>query len=266
MPEVAALYRHPVKGMAPQPHERLTVLDAGPVAGDRVLGLLFADAGDPDFGEWWHPKKMLTLTNTPGLALIGASLDAGGTRLEVTLSGKRLVEAALDEAGRGQIAAAVGEYIATLPENPLRDHPERAPLQLVGDTAAPALADHTSRHISVIGRASIEALAMAMDAEVDERRFRGNVLVEGIDAWDEFNWVGRTLRIGDMEFEVAQPIVRCLATHANPESGDRDLAVMNTLTSVFGHEQPLMGVLAVPAAGGEIAVGDAVTIEGQAAS
>ena len=111
MPQVAALYRHPVKGMAPQPHERLTVLDSGPVAGDRVLGLLFANAGEPDFGEWWHPKKMLTLKNAPGLALLGASLDAGGTRLEVTLDGKTLVEAALDEAGRERIATAVGSVI-----------------------------------------------------------------------------------------------------------------------------------------------------------
>lgn len=261
-PRVAALYRHPLKGMAPQPHERLTVLASGPVDGDRVLGLLFANAGDPDFGEWWHPDKFLTLKNAPGLGLLGASLDSGGSRLSVTRGGETLVEAALDEAGREQIAAAVGRYIATLDENPLRDRPERTPLRLVGDPTTPSLADHTSRHISVIARASIEALAEAMDAEVDERRFRGNVLLEGVDAWDEFGWVGRTLRIGDMEFEIAQPIVRCLATHANPQSGTWDLEVMKTLTAVFGHDDPLMGVLAVPAAGGEIAIGDGVTIEG----
>jgi uncharacterized protein YcbX len=261
MPEVVALYRHPVKGMAAHPHERLTVLEAGPVEGDRVLGLLFANAGEPDFGDWWHPRNFLTLKNAPGLGLLSAALDADGSRLTVTREGETLVEAALDESGRKQIAAAVTEYVAALDENPLRDRPDHTPLRLVGDTTAPSLADHTSRHISVIGRASIEALAVAMDAEIDERRFRANVMVDGVDAWDEFNWVGRTLRIGEMEFEIAQPMVRCLATHANPRSGDRDLAVMNTLTSVFGHEKPLMGVLAVPAAGGEIAVRDAVTIE-----
>ena len=262
MPQVVALYRHPLKGMAPQSHQRLTVLESGPVAGDRVLGLLFANAGDPDFGAWWHPDKFLTLKNAPGLARLAASLDEHGARLSVTLDGATLVEAALDEAGREQIAAAVGEYIATLDENPLRDRADRTPLRLAGDPTTPSLADHTSRHISVIARASIEALAEAMHAEVDERRFRGNVLLDGVDAWAELEWVGRTLRIGEMQFEVARPIVRCLATHANPESGQWDLEVMQTLTNVFGHQEPLMGVLAVPAAGGEIAIGDSVTVEG----
>jgi hypothetical protein len=39
MPRVAALYRYPVKGFTPEECETLTVLDAGRIAGDRVLGL-----------------------------------------------------------------------------------------------------------------------------------------------------------------------------------------------------------------------------------
>ena len=260
MSEVVALYRHPVKGMTPEPRDRITVLDGGAVEGDRVLGLLFADAGSPDFGDWWHPDRFLTLKNAPGLTRLDVSLRAASS-LSVTLDGSTLVEAALDAPGRERIAAAVQEFVLALDVHPLRDRPERMPLRLIGDPASPAFADHTSRHISVIGRASLEALADAMGEQIDERRFRANVMLEGTEPWEEFDWVGRTLRIGDVEFEVAQPIVRCVATHANPDSGERDLDVMNTLTKVFGHEQPLMGVLATPrAGGGELALGDGVDV------
>ncbi|HEU4343675.1 MAG TPA: hypothetical protein VFU31_19160 [Candidatus Binatia bacterium] len=43
MPSVAAVYRYPVKGFTPEACERLTVLDEGRNAGDRVLGVRFAD-------------------------------------------------------------------------------------------------------------------------------------------------------------------------------------------------------------------------------
>jgi len=41
--------------------------------------------------------------------------------------------------------------------------------------------------------------------------------------------VGGKLRVGNVAFETVVPKVRCLATHANPLTGDRDLPVMQTL-------------------------------------
>ena len=43
MPHVVALYRYPVKGFTPEECGTLTVLDEGRIAGDRVLGIRFAD-------------------------------------------------------------------------------------------------------------------------------------------------------------------------------------------------------------------------------
>ena len=37
-------------------------------------------------------------------------------------------------------------------------------------------------------------------------------------------------------------LVRCLATHANPSTGERDRDVMNTLVRAFGQEQPTFAV------------------------
>jgi uncharacterized protein YcbX len=67
MPHVAALYRYPVKGFTPEACETLTVLDEGRIAGDRVLGIRFADTAVAD--EAWSKKtEMVALMHTPGLA------------------------------------------------------------------------------------------------------------------------------------------------------------------------------------------------------
>jgi uncharacterized protein YcbX len=54
MPRVAALYRYPVKGFTPEACDTLTVLDEGRIAGDRVLGIRFADTAAAD--EAWSKK------------------------------------------------------------------------------------------------------------------------------------------------------------------------------------------------------------------
>jgi hypothetical protein len=84
------------------------------------------------------------------------------------------------------------------------------------------------------------------------------MVIDGVAAWQEQSWVGRAVRIGAVEFDTVVPKVRCLATHANPVSGVRDLEVMQTLVRAFSQQQPTFGVGMLSRAGGEIRVGDAV--------
>src|SRR5687768_11500601 len=87
MPRVVALYRHPIKGFTPESCERLVVLPSGRIAGDRVLGVRFADTAAAD--EAWSPKAgMLVLMNTPGLARLEARYDDQAGRLELRLDGQ----------------------------------------------------------------------------------------------------------------------------------------------------------------------------------
>ncbi len=249
-----------MKGLTAESLDRASVLDSGTVAGDRVLGLLFADAGPVVSDGWWPKERFTVLMNTPALARLRARFDETTSRVSIELDGVTLVEAAIGEAGRARIAAAVTEYLLALEEGPLLGHPERAPLRLVGDGDSPAFQDRGARHLTVMGRPSVDALAEAAGREVDERRFRMNVVLDGLEPWEELNWVGHTIRIGGLDFDVTGPVVRCLATHANPESGERDIDVMMMLTSVFGQAKPTMGVLAVlRGRGGELAVGAGVT-------
>src|SRR5215469_12833255 len=83
MPRVAALYRYPVKGFTPEECETLTVLDEGRIAGDRVLGIRFADTAAAD--EAWSKKTaMVALMNTPGLARLHLQFEAEARRLRLS--------------------------------------------------------------------------------------------------------------------------------------------------------------------------------------
>jgi uncharacterized protein YcbX len=72
--------------------------------------------------------------------------------------------------------------------------------------------------------------------------------------------VGGKLRVGDVAFETVVPKVRCLATHANPATGERDLQVMQMLVKMFAQKEPTFGVGMLSEAGGEIRVGDTVAL------
>ena len=261
MPRVAALYRYPVKGFTPEECATLTVLDEGRIAGDRVLGIRFANTEAAD-DTWSKKAGMVALVNTPGLARLHLRFEEKTLRLCISLASAVLVDEVLNNEGRKRVAAALADYVLKLDENPLSGHPERLPLRVVGDGITPRYHDAEAGQVTLHGRGSLQALAVAFgSAEVSELRFRSNIAVHGLGAWEEQRWVGRKVRIGTIEFDVVRPKFRCLATHANPKTGERDLPILTTLVSAFGQEKPTFAIAMVTSgAGGQIHIGDEVSL------
>ena len=256
MPHVVALYRYPVKSFTPEECKTLTVLDEGRIAGDRVLGIRFADTEAAD-DAWSRKTGMLALVNTPGLARLHLRFEETTFRLRISLETTALVDGVLNPEGRKRIADGLADYVLKLDENPLSGHPERLPLRVIGDGLAPRYHDDEVGRVTLHGRGSLQALAVALGTEVSELRFRSNIAIDGLAAWEEQSWVGRQIRIGAVEFDVVKPKTRCLATHANPNTGQRDLPILTTLTQKIGQENPTFAVAMRPTrAGGQIHVGD----------
>jgi uncharacterized protein YcbX len=263
MPRVVALYRYPVKGFTPEACDTLAVLDQGRIAGDRALAFRFADSGAPD-GAWRKKQECVVLMNTPGLARLEVRFDPMALRLRISLGGAVIEEAALDADGRRRLCAALQEFVLTLADNPLAGHPERLPLRLIGDGVTPRYQDNEGGQATLHGRASLAAVAIATGApDLSEIRFRSNIAVEGLEAWEEHGWLGRKVRVGEVEFEVERRKTRCLATHANPRTGARDIPVMTTLMKAFGQKQPTFAIgMVTRGAGGQIRLGDEVALVG----
>jgi hypothetical protein len=260
MPHVVALYRYPVKGFTPEECDSMTVLDEGRIAGDRVLGVRFADTEAAD-DAWSRKSGMVALINTPGLARLCVRFDQESFRVHVSLGSSVMFDEELNSQGRHRLAAVLADYVLNLEVNPITDHPERLPLRVIGNGHSPRYHDEPAGRVTLHGRGSLEAVQAAVGNEVSELRFRSNIAVDGLTAWEEQSWVGQKVRIGAVEFDVVKPKTRCLATHANPTTGKRDLPILTTLTQKLGQENPTFAVAMLPSgAGGQIRVGDEVAL------
>jgi len=273
MPHVVALYRHPVKGFTPEKLPALTVQADGRIAGDRVLAFRFGDAATPeerDGLDHWPKSKGLALETFPGLAALRLEYDEAAQRMRIDHAGTTLVEAGLDDEGRAALVEAVTDFVLGSPDGKRLQRPGRLPLALVGDGESSRFQDRGRGYVSVHSEASVAALGTALEQDVDDRRFRSNVVIGGVDAWDELDWQGE-VTIGDVRLTTAGPIVRCLATHANPDTGERDASVLKTLTGSLGQDEPTLGRLLIlpgvsgavgddAGVGGTIRVGDEVVV------
>ena len=117
--------------------------------------------------------------------------------------------------------------------------------------------DHPKGHVSIINLNSLRDLETRIGKPLDPLRFRANLYVEGWPAWAENDWVDRELMVGFARARVFKPIVRCVATHVDPQTGERDIDVVKALFDNYGHMN--CGIYVHVTDGGRVTVGDAVT-------
>lgn len=122
--------------------------------------------------------------------------------------------------GLQQVRAHVGEsgVFVTLPDG-TRHHIESAVLQtrlseLVGESVTLAPESDVSHFddssVSLIARASVEALGESRGEHDDESRFRPNMVLGGLEGFQEERWIQRRLRIGSATSSVEMPSPRCV--------------------------------------------------------
>ena len=136
--------------------------------------------------------------------------------------------------------------------------------------AAPALVRSRGGHfmdkpdnvISMINLATVRALEALWRVPIDPLRFRANIYIDGARPWEEFDWIGRDVRIGGATFTVDRKNGRCGATNVNPATGERDLDIPSSLRLAFGHKN--LGVYLTVREGGLIAPGDRLALSGEA--
>jgi uncharacterized protein YcbX len=119
--------------------------------------------------------------------------------------------------------------------------------------------------VTLVSRASVRRLAeVAGVGELDIRRFRMSIELDGPTAHAEDGWVDRRLRIGEAFVRVRGHVGRCLVTTRDPDTGAVDLPVLDLLRSYragSGTTEPLaFGVHAEVLEPGRVRRGDSVTL------
>ena len=91
----------------------------------------------------------------------------------------------------------------------------------------------------------------------DRRRFRPNLLIEGVPGLAERDWEGRELRVGGAIIRIVSLRARCIMTTFDPDTAEQDVEVLLRIHRELGGQLALDCEVARP---GLVKVGDAVEI------
>ena len=249
---VAAIRRYPVKGLSPETLDEVQLAEGEGLPGDRGFALALGSTPTDGPAIPWMPKTgFLTLLAHEKLAVLKTRFD--------TESGVLVIERGGKPVARGKITDSVGralieEFFAAYMGDAARGRPK-----LVRAAPGEVLSDHSTAVVSFINLASVRDLERVTGAAIDPVRFRGNIYLEGAEAWSEFDWVGREITVGGVGFTVSERIGRYGATNVDPQTGTRDLNLPGDLKRGFGHTD--MGIYATVTAAGRLAAGDPASLD-----
>jgi uncharacterized protein len=247
---VASIYRHPVKGLTPEAMGEVR-LDAGAYfPGDRNYAIEVGPSGfDPASPKHISKQRFTVLARFPSLARVKTRLDDTTGRFHVGDASGFGVETDLATPdGRASLERFLQAFLG-----------EEAPgkLRVLESPPGYRFMDHPQGYISVMNLASVRAVEQAIGQSIDPLRFRANVYVDGLKPWAEDEWVaGARVALGGAALTVFKPIVRCVATHVNLETGERDIDMVGLMREHFGRDT--LGTYFAIEAGGVVKVGDAL--------
>ena len=115
-----------------------------------------------------------------------------------------------------------------------------------------------SNTISLINLNSIKDFNQKINKEIEFERFRGNIYIKDLKAFEERNWINKTIKINEAEFKVLKHIPRCSATNLKINSDQADINLPNKLKKVYGHMD--MGIYLYPLNNGKISVHDELIV------
>jgi uncharacterized protein YcbX len=259
----------------------LTALNIYPVKSCRGIALQSATVsptGLADDRHWMMVRpngRFVTQRELPRLALVGTAVNADG--LELTAPG--MPPLAVSRAAHGapmdvvvwkfagggidqgeDAAAWCTQFLGT----PLRlvrfdERRERvcSPEWTQGVHAITQFAD--GYPILIISRASLAELNSRLPKELPMARFRPNLVIDGVDAYEEDRI--HELSCGEVTLRIVKPCVRCSITTTDQESGALDGAEPLATLRKYRYDRELGGVcfgqnaIIVRGAGAQLRVG-----------
>ncbi|KIN62219.1 MOSC domain protein [Sulfitobacter noctilucicola] len=243
--QITALYRHPIKSHGRESLDHVTLIEGQSMPFDRRWAVAH-EAAKVEEAEWVACANFSRGSKAPLLMAVNATLDEASGQITLTHPDRPTitVHPTRDE------KALIDWVMPLVPQN-------RALPAKVVELPSRGYTDSPYASLSLCNTASHAAVETLAQTPLSPLRWRGNIWFDGVPAWEEFGWVDRDVRLGAAVLRIKEPIVRCLATTANPETGERDVDTLRTL-NILGHQN--FGIYAEVITGGAVAVGDSLEI------
>ena len=256
---ISSIHYCPVKSVSFQSIKKCEIKKNIGIVGDRIFAFakgldleqakLFEKNPEERRGKW---NKILTLKNSPFMNKYNFLLD--GNNLTLTFKNKEILTITSNELNKYEL---ISNKILEL-ENSIKD-----PIILMKNEESPFYDTSISKKtvlnhsISLINNKSIEDFKNKINQEIEIQRFRGNIYINGIDAWEEQNWIGKIIKINDVSFKVEKKIPRCVAINLKPNSDDKSLNLLQSLKKNYNHFD--MGIYLTALNDGQINIGEKIS-------
>ncbi len=243
---VAHIWRHPIKSHGREALARVTLSQGCTMPWDRAWAVAHEQARTD--GSNWAPRANFSRgSKAPALMAISARLDETERQITLTHPDRSPITFRPDD--------DPAEFLAWV--RPLMPADRAASARIVS-VPNRGMTDTDYPSISLVNMASNQAVALHLRQDLSIRRWRGNFCINGLAPWEEFEWIGKRLRIGSVVLMVRERIVRCLATAADPDTEFRDVDTLGALKQGWGHTE--FGVYAEVLSSGDVALGDSIEV------
>lgn len=245
---VTAIYRYPVKGMAPD-----TLSSAKLEAGEAIpFDRAWAIENGPGRFDPTQPRHLpkinfVMLMRDERLASLQSQFEEETQTLTIFRVGRQVA--------RGQLSTQLGrrmleQFFAAYLGDTLRGAPK------IVSAAGHTFSDVDAKCLHIINLASVQELERISGRAINPLRFRPNLVVDGLKPWEEFSFLEQDISIGSATFNVFSRTQRCAATNVDPETAERDLALPELLQRTWQHTD--FGIYARVKASGDLQIGDAI--------
>ncbi len=258
---VTDLFVYPVKGLSAQPMHEVALEPGRGVPGDRAFALVRPDGRYmPGRSQTLSKDQFFVLLKNARLAGLRTRLDPGSRHITVSVRDHEVLSCDLGTPGGIAAFEELFARVLDLPEEqrPLLAHDPSHPF-----TDVSVVSGKLMHAVSVINLESVRDLERRTGHEIDPRRFRANVYVDGLPPFSELGLVsepfqaGAEVRLGDIRATAVLNTRRCAAIEVNPTNARRDLPLPRLLMEHYGHAE--IGVYVSLTSGGLLRTGDPVT-------
>lgn len=251
MTTVAFTYLSPIKSLSFQSAQTLIIKKDVGIEEDRIFafsrGLNEVDARriekEPSDRELIH---FLTLKNSPSLNKYDFKFE--NQSITIFKEDKEIASYSIHE--KENISKKLQELE---PDLPIPTYLLKNQLFPFYDTTN---SSNVSNTISLINLNSVKDFSNKINKDIQFERFRGNIYVKNLDAFEERKWINKVISINNTQFKVLKNIPRCSATNLKINSSEKDINLPNMLRKIYGHID--MGIYLAPLENGQIKVGDNV--------
>ncbi|MDU8912234.1 MOSC domain-containing protein [Aestuariicoccus sp. MJ-SS9] len=240
---VTEIWRHPVKSHGREPLERVTLTAGEAMPFDRLWAVAH-ERSTADGSTWVSCANFSRVAKVAALMAITAELDEAAETITLRHPDRPDLTFAPD-----RDAAAFLNWVRPLmPEDRLQS-------ARIVRAQGPAMTDSDFPSVTLCNMSSHRAVEQRVGRPLSIHRWRGNIWIDGLAPWEEFDWIDRDVRIGGAVLRVRERTDRCASTHSNPDTGRRDTDILSALGS-WDHGD--FSVRAEVIEGGPIVTGDHV--------